>query len=147
MERIYKLNGEEKTLNEILSYLSEELTYNGDASKFESFGIDFEDEEDELYSLSIEELETIIEDYDFAEQVAERCYGLPINEVFDVFEKVSYHPYNYNEDELFDMEKGNLTLTYLQNGNLDFCIQVYANDDWINTDIGSVKRIYRARIQ
>lgn len=146
MERIYKLNGEETPLDQILSYLEQELIYNGDASKFESLGIDFEDEEDELYSLSIEELETIIEDYKFAEQVAERCYGLPINEVFDVFEKVGYHPYNYTEDELFDMEKGNLTLTYLQNGNLDFCIQVYANDDWINTDIGSVKRIYRARI-
>lgn len=44
MERIYKLNGAETPLDQILSYLEQELIYTGDTSKFEQLGIDFEDD-------------------------------------------------------------------------------------------------------
>ena len=45
MERVYYLNGEETTLDAIIEYLEDLLCYNGNASIWEDFGIDFEDVE------------------------------------------------------------------------------------------------------
>lgn len=75
MKRIYKLNGEETPLDQILSYLEQELIYNGDTSKFEELGIDFEDIDEEfeveqidknLYSAKNDEMEmtALVQDID-----------------------------------------------------------------------------------
>lgn len=48
MERIYYLNREKTSLEDVLSYLEEQLVYNGDTNNFESLGIDFEDIEEEV---------------------------------------------------------------------------------------------------
>lgn len=83
----------------------------------------------------------IIEDYDFACQVVTR-YGNNhiLSSLYELFKELGYHTYNFNENELFDMEIGNLTLTYsAELGGIDKAIQVWYDEDWYDTDIEDFK--------
>ena len=78
------------------------------------------------------DFEQIIEDYNFACQVVKR-YGnkLILNSLYELFDELGYHAYNFSENELFDMEIGNLILTYsIELGGIDKTIQVWYADDW-----------------
>lgn len=85
------------------------------------------------------DFEQIIEDYDFACQVAKRCENkLDLSSLYKLFDKLGYRTYNFSENELFDMEIGNLILTYsVELGGIDKTIQVWYDEDltWYDTDI------------
>lgn len=87
------------------------------------------------------DFEQIIEDYNFACQVIKR-YGNnhTLSSLYELFEELDYHTYNFRENELFDMEIGNLTLTYsVELGGIDKTIQVWNDGDWHNTTIEDFK--------
>lgn len=92
------------------------------------------------------DFEKIIEDYNFACMVAKR-YGdkLILSSLYELFNELGYRTYNFSNDELFDMEIGNLILTYsVELGGIDKTIQVwydelFDNDDWYDTDIEDFK--------
>lgn len=83
------------------------------------------------------DFEKIMEDYDFACIVAKR-YGdkLILSSLYELFDELGYRTYNFSNDELFDIEIGNLILTYsVELGGIDKTIQVWYDDDWYDTDI------------
>lgn len=87
------------------------------------------------------DFEQIIEDYNFACQVAKR-YGnkLVLSSLYELFDELGYRTYNFSENELFDMEIGNLTLTYsVELGRIDTTMQVWYDEDWYETDIEDFK--------
>lgn len=87
------------------------------------------------------DFEQIIEDYDFACKVAKR-YGnkLVLSSLYELFDELGYRTYNFSENELFDMEIGNLILTYsMQLGGIDKTIQVWYAEDWYDTTIEDFK--------
>lgn len=135
MKRIYKLNGKEKTLDELLEYLENKLVYDGDTGQFEKLGINFEDVEDKLTK---SEQKKIIEDYDFACKIAERYKNCELEELYNLYTSLGYHCYNKYEN-LFYMEIGELTLLYCV-GGIDKMIQVWENEEWVNTTIEELKK-------
>lgn len=87
------------------------------------------------------DFEQIIEDYDFACMVAKR-YGneFTLSSLYELFDELGYRTYNFSENELFDMEIGNLTLTYsVELGGISKSILVWHNEDWYETDIEDFK--------
>lgn len=82
------------------------------------------------------DLEKIIEDYDFACLIAKRYNYCALNELYKLYDTFGYHTYNFSENELFDIEIGNLILTYsVELGGIDKTIQVWYDDDWYDTDM------------
>lgn len=87
------------------------------------------------------DFEQIIEDYNFACQVIKR-YGNnhTLSSLYELFNELDYHTYNFSKDELFDMEIGNLTLTYsVELGGIPKSILVWHDEDWYETDIEDFK--------
>ena len=87
------------------------------------------------------DFEKIIKDYDFACIVAKR-YGKShiLSSLYELFEELGYHTYNFSKDELFDMEIGDLTLTYsVELGGIDNTIQVWNDEEWHDTNIEDFK--------
>lgn len=87
------------------------------------------------------DFEKIIEDYDFACTVVKR-YGNDhtLSSLYELFDELGYRTYNFSENELFDMEIGNLILTYsMQLGGIDKTIQVWYDGDWYDTTIKNFK--------
>lgn len=87
------------------------------------------------------DFEQIIEDYNFACQVIKR-YGNhhTLSSLYELFGELGYHTYNFSKDELFDMEIGNLTLTYsVELGGIPKSILVWHDEDWYETDIEDFK--------
>lgn len=88
------------------------------------------------------DFEQIIEDYDFACQVAKRYDPTEYNlrGLYDLFDELGYHSYNFIDDDLFDMEIGNLILTYSVGlGGINKTIQVWYDEDWHDTTIEDFK--------
>lgn len=87
------------------------------------------------------DFEKIIEDYDFACIVAKR-YGneFTLSSLCELFDELGYHTYNFSKGKLFDMEIGNLILTYsVELGGIDKAIQVWYDDNLYDTDIEDFK--------
>lgn len=87
------------------------------------------------------DFEQIIEDYNFACQVIKR-YGNAhtLSSLYELFDELGYNTYNFSKDELFDMEIGNLTLTYsVELGGIPKSILVWHDEDWYETDIEDFK--------
>lgn len=87
------------------------------------------------------DFEKIIEDYDFACIVAKR-YGneFTLSSLCELFDELGYHTYNFSKGEFFDMEIGNLILTYsAELGGIAKPIMVCHDEDWYETDIEDFK--------
>ena len=87
------------------------------------------------------DFEKIIEDYDFACAVVKR-YGNDhtLSSLYKLFNELGYHTYNFSENGLFDMEIGNLILTYsVELVGIDKTIQVWYDEDWYDTTIEDFK--------
>lgn len=86
------------------------------------------------------EFEKIIEDYDFACIVAKRYKNETLSSLYELFDELEYRTYNFSKNELFDMEIGNLFLTYSAKlGGIDKAIQVWYDEEWYDTDIEDFK--------
>ncbi len=82
----------------------------------------------------------IIKDYDFALQVVERySHNHTLSSLYELFDELGYHPYNFSENELFDMEIGNLILTYEVGTGISENIQIWQNEEWNDTTIRDYK--------
>lgn len=92
-----------------------------------------------------EKFNKIVKDYEFACLIAERYKDYTLSSLCELFDILGYHCYNFVQEEMFDMEIGDLTLTYLfANKKIANNIQVWfetnENDgDWFNTDIENFK--------
>lgn len=90
------------------------------------------------------DIKQIIYDYDFACEIVKRYGDNEINNLYDIFNMLGYHCYNlYNDKDtkLFDMEVGNLTLTYNKECNgIENGIQVWNNEDWEDTTIDELRK-------
>ena len=86
------------------------------------------------------DFEKIIEDYEFACIVAKRYKNETLSSLYELFDELEYRTYNFSENELFDMEIGNLILTYsAELGGIDKTIQVWYDEEWYDTDIEDFK--------
>lgn len=92
-----------------------------------------------------ENFNKIIEDYEFACLIAKRYKNYTLSNMYELFDTLGYHCYNFIQGKLFDMEIGDLILTYsFANKKIDTTIQVWLetneNDgDWYGTDIEILK--------
>lgn len=87
------------------------------------------------------DFEQIIEDYNFACQV-ERRYDLAeynFKGLYDLFRDLGYHCYNFIDDEVFDIEIGDFTLTCFINGGIAKYMQVWYDGEWHDTTIEDFK--------
>lgn len=86
------------------------------------------------------DLEKIIEDYDFAYMVAKR-YGdkYTMNSMYELFDMLGYHTHNYDPNESFEMEIGDLLLTYTKGYGLDTAINIWFDNQWFDCYISDFK--------
>lgn len=90
------------------------------------------------------EIEEIIIDYDFACMTAEIYKDYTLSQLYELYDILGYHCYNFykdNNNNLFNMKIGNLTLTYSKEcGGIDKTIQVRReNYEWTDTTIQDLK--------
>ena len=89
------------------------------------------------------DFEKIIEDYDFACTVVKRCGNdHTLSSLYKLFNELGYHTYNFSENGLFDMEIGNLILTYVAGNGISENIQIWNNEEWCDTTIKNFKNLF-----
>lgn len=88
--------------------------------------------------------EKIIKEYEFACQIVKR-YDLDeydFKGLYDLFSNLGYHCYNFVEDEFFDIEIEDLTLTCLPDYGIAKHIQVWYDGEWHETTIEKFKNLF-----
>ena len=92
------------------------------------------------------DLEQIITNYNYAYITASRLNKqCSLSKIYELFDKLHYHVYNFNEIyKMFDLEIGDLIMTYTEKNGIEECIQIWDNDtgEWIDATITEVKLMW-----